>query len=131
MATRRPDAVDQSMLAKLDAVIAEATTAFESFDYARALERTESFFWWFCDDYVELVKGRAYGSRGDDGGDVGPHGVAHRARHPAAAVRAGHAVRRRGGMELVARRERAPSLHGRHRSEPAAIRNCSTRCARS
>jgi valyl-tRNA synthetase len=59
------DVVDQSMLAKLDGVITEATTAFESFDYARALERSESFFWWFCDDYVELVKGRAYGSRGD------------------------------------------------------------------
>jgi valyl-tRNA synthetase len=59
------DAVDRSMLAKLDLVIAEATAAFESFDYARPLERTESFFWWFCDDYVELVKGRAYGSRGD------------------------------------------------------------------
>ncbi|MCC5953130.1 MAG: valine--tRNA ligase [Acidimicrobiia bacterium] len=61
------DPVDQSMLADLDAVVAEATAAFEGFDYARALERTEAFFWWFCDDYVELVKGRAYGSRGDDG----------------------------------------------------------------
>ena len=60
------DPVDLSMLAKLDDVVAEATTAFEGFDYARALERTESFFWWFCDDYVELVKGRGYGSRGDD-----------------------------------------------------------------
>ncbi len=59
------DPIDRSMLAKLDAVIAEATAAFEAFDYARALERTESFFWWFCDDYVELVKGRGYGSRGD------------------------------------------------------------------
>ncbi len=57
--------VDTAMLAGLDAVIDEATTAFDGFDYARALERTESFFWWFCDDYVELVKGRAYGSRGD------------------------------------------------------------------
>ena len=56
--------IDQSMLAKLDGVIAEATSAFEAFDYARALERTESFFWWFCDDYVEFVKGRAYGSQG-------------------------------------------------------------------
>jgi valyl-tRNA synthetase len=61
------DPVDLSMLAKLDAVIAEATTAFDGFDYARALERTEAFFWWFCDDYVELVKGRGYGSRGDEG----------------------------------------------------------------
>ena len=52
------------MLARLDATITEATTAFDGFDYARALERTEAFFWWFCDDFVELVKGRAYGGRG-------------------------------------------------------------------
>jgi valyl-tRNA synthetase len=54
------DPIDRSMLAKLDAVVSEATEAFEQFDYARALERTESFFWWFCDNYVELVKGRTY-----------------------------------------------------------------------
>jgi valyl-tRNA synthetase len=61
------DPVDRAMLAELDAVVTEATAAFDAFDYARALERTETFFWWFCDNYVELVKGRAYGSRGADG----------------------------------------------------------------
>jgi valyl-tRNA synthetase len=58
------DPLDLSMLAKLDEAIGEATAGFEAFDYARALERTEAFFWWFCDDYVELVKGRAYNSQG-------------------------------------------------------------------
>jgi len=54
------DLVDQLMLDRLAGVVDEATHAFDGFDYARALERTESFFWWFCDDYVELVKTRAY-----------------------------------------------------------------------
>ena len=59
--------IDLAMLARLDAVVADATSAFDELDYARALERTESFFWWFCDDYVELVKTRAYGKVGADG----------------------------------------------------------------
>jgi valyl-tRNA synthetase len=52
--------IDLAMLSALADVIAEATAAFENFDYARALERTEAFFWTFCDDYLELVKVRAY-----------------------------------------------------------------------
>ena len=63
------DPIDRSMLAKLDAVIDDATAAFEAFDYARALERTEAFFWWFCDNYVELVKGRTYDEQRPDGAD--------------------------------------------------------------
>ena len=58
--------IDKAMLTRLANVVDEATQAFDSFDYARSLERTESFFWWFCDDYVELVKARAYGTHGDD-----------------------------------------------------------------
>jgi valyl-tRNA synthetase len=58
--------IDLAMLARIAETAREATSAFDEFDYARALERTESAFWWFCDDYVELVKGRAYGSQGDE-----------------------------------------------------------------
>jgi valyl-tRNA synthetase len=53
--------LDVDLIAQLGTLIDETTKAFEQYDYARALERTEQFFWSFCDDYIELVKIRAYG----------------------------------------------------------------------
>ncbi|MCY3951067.1 MAG: valine--tRNA ligase [bacterium] len=52
--------IDLALLAGVGELIDAATEAFEAFDYARALERTERLFWDFTDDYVELVKNRAY-----------------------------------------------------------------------
>ncbi|MFI5079009.1 MAG: class I tRNA ligase family protein, partial [Vicinamibacteria bacterium] len=53
--------LDRGMLTNLAALVADVTGALDDYDYAKALQRTEAFFWDFCDNYVELVKARRYG----------------------------------------------------------------------
>jgi valyl-tRNA synthetase len=57
-------AIDRGLLTRLATLVRDATADLESYNYTRALERTESFFWSFCDNYLELVKARRYGDHG-------------------------------------------------------------------
>jgi valyl-tRNA synthetase len=57
--------LDRAMIARLGRLAAEAGESFEAYDYARALQHTEELFWWYCDYYLELVKGRRYSPDGD------------------------------------------------------------------
>jgi valyl-tRNA synthetase len=57
-------AVDRGLLTALAGIVRDSTADLDQYNYTRVLERTESFFWSFCDDYLELVKGRRYGDQG-------------------------------------------------------------------
>jgi valyl-tRNA synthetase len=62
--------LDRAMIARLGTLVAEAEECFEGYDYARALQRTEEVFWWYCDNYLELVKGRRYDAAPEVSGPV-------------------------------------------------------------
>jgi valyl-tRNA synthetase len=58
--------LDRGMLQNLAALVDEATAELDQYEYARALAKIESFFWDFCDNYVEAAKSRKYGDFGPD-----------------------------------------------------------------
>jgi len=60
--------LDVAMLDRLAGVIGQCTLALDGYDHTGAVAAAEEFFWFFCDDYLELVKGRAYGERGEEPG---------------------------------------------------------------
>ncbi|HTA06317.1 MAG TPA: valine--tRNA ligase, partial [Solirubrobacteraceae bacterium] len=72
--------LDRAMIARLAVVVADASSSFEEYDYARALERVEVFFWWYCDYYLELVKGRRYDTGESEAGREGAASVSRALR---------------------------------------------------
>jgi valyl-tRNA synthetase len=57
--------VDRGLLTNLARLVRESTEDLEGYQYTRVLERTETAFWFFCDNYLELVKSRRYGDHGE------------------------------------------------------------------
>ncbi len=58
--------LDRGLLTSLRGLIEDTTRALEAYDYARALQITETFFWSLCDNYLEMVKSRRYGDHGPE-----------------------------------------------------------------
>jgi valyl-tRNA synthetase len=58
--------LDRALLTALARLVEDATRALDEYDYARALQFTETFFWSLCDNYLEMVKSRRYGDHGPE-----------------------------------------------------------------
>jgi valyl-tRNA synthetase len=57
--------LDQWIISRLGQTVAKSTDAFARYEYADALDATNSFFWAdFCDNYLELIKKRVYNEDG-------------------------------------------------------------------
>ena len=118
--------LDLSMLSALGDVVDKATQGFEGWDYTRSLEATETFFWTFCDDYLELVKDRAYGGQGTRPPRApGPPCALHSRRCCACSHRSSPMPPKRSGRGSV--RARCTASRGRRVTScrPAATPRCS------
>jgi valyl-tRNA synthetase len=52
---------DRWLMSRLDHVVEQVTTAFESYEYAVGRDALERFFWTsYCDNYLEIVKDRLW-----------------------------------------------------------------------
>jgi valyl-tRNA synthetase len=56
--------VDRGLLTMVGRLVREATHELEEYNYASVLQKAETLFWFFCDNYLELVKSRRYGDHG-------------------------------------------------------------------
>ncbi len=59
-------AVDKGLLTMVGRLVREATSELDDYNYASVLQKAETLFWFFCDNYLELVKSRRYGDHGAD-----------------------------------------------------------------
>ena len=63
---KKLEELDKMFLNKLDFVVNEVGNNFEKYEYSRAKQEIEQFFWSdFCDNYLEIVKKRVYQGKGD------------------------------------------------------------------
>ncbi len=55
------EATDRWLLSRFSSVVEEVTASLDQYEYFKAKSITDDFFWHvFCDNYLEIVKGRLY-----------------------------------------------------------------------
>jgi valyl-tRNA synthetase len=64
---RVTEAVDRGLVTMVGRLVRESTQELDDYNYASVLQKSETLFWFFCDNYLELVKSRRYGDQGADG----------------------------------------------------------------
>jgi valyl-tRNA synthetase len=63
---KKLEPLDGLFLNKLNNLVNSATESFVNYEYSRAKGEVEQFFWSdFCDNYLEIVKGRVYKGSGE------------------------------------------------------------------